>query len=109
MSQPRSSLWANRAGSSAALAILLLAFILRVVNLGHVEIGGDEAFSYALMSRSFNEIVDITYRLQEPHPVGSYFIQHIGIGLFGNSEFSIRFISVLFGMLAVALMAAFVR
>ena len=30
-----------------------------------------------------------------------------GIGLFGDSEFGIRFISVWFGMLAVALMAAF--
>ena len=109
MNQPRTAIWSNRASAIAALVILLAAFGLRVVNLGHVEIGGDEAFSYALMSRSFDEIVNITYRLQEPHPVGGYFIQHIGIGLFGDSEFSIRFISVLFGMLAIALIAAFAR
>ena len=113
MSQSRaqfhSPIWAHRAGTLAALAVLLIAFTLRVVNLNHIEIGGDEAFSYALMSRSFDEIINITYRLQEPHPVGGYFIQHIGIGLFGDSEFAIRYISVIFGMLAVALMAAFVR
>ncbi len=109
MTQQRPSLWSHRASTIAALAILLIAFGLRVINLNHIEIGGDEAFSYALMSRSFSEIVDITYRLQEPHPVGSYFIQHIGIGLFGDSEFGIRYTSVLFGMVAVALMGAFAR
>jgi hypothetical protein len=85
------------------ITILLAAFALRVAALDQTEIGGDEAFSYDFISRSYAGIVQATLDMQEPHPPGSYFIQKAAMTLFGGNEFSLRFISVVFSMAAIAL------
>jgi 4-amino-4-deoxy-L-arabinose transferase-like glycosyltransferase len=87
----------------ALAATLLVAFGLRVTRLGQQELRGDEAFGYFFSQRSFAQIVDATLALQEPHPVASYFVQRPWVGLAGDSEFSLRFLGVAFGVLAVAL------
>lgn len=83
--------------------LLLLAFGLRVYRLDYQELRGDEAFGYFFSLHSFAEIVQSTLALKEPHPVASYFLQHIWLNWAGHSEFALRFINVWFGTLAVAL------
>jgi len=94
---------------AAALAIVLLAFGLRVAGLGYQELRGDEAFGYFFAQRDYAEIIDATIELQEPHPVASYFVQRAWLGVAGDSEFSLRFTSAWFGVLAVALLLRLAR
>ena len=88
----------------AALAIVLLAFGLRVAGLGQQELRGDEAFGYFFAQRDYAEIIDATIELQEPHPVASYFVQRAWLGVAGDSELALRFPPAWFGVLAVALL-----
>jgi hypothetical protein len=87
----------------AMLLLLLLACALRVYRLDYQELRGDEAFGYFFSLRSFADIVDATIRLAEPHPVASYFVQKGWLALAGAGEFALRFVSVWFSVLAVAL------
>ncbi len=89
--------------------VLLAAFALRVFSLGSAEIGGDEAFTADFLTRSFDGIVQATFDLREPHPVGSYFIQKVWMAAVGNSEYALRMSSVLVGILACALMYRLAR
>ena len=89
---------------AAALAIVLLAFGLRVAGLGQQELRGDEAFGAFFAQRDYAGIIDATIELQEPHPVASYFVQRAWLGIAGDLEFALRFPSAWFGVLAVALL-----
>lgn len=86
-----------------ALAILLGAFGLRAWQLDFQELRGDEAFGYFFSLRPYGEIIDATFTLQEPHPVASYFVQKAWLDWAGHSEFALRFSSLWFGVLGVAL------
>lgn len=94
---------ANTPVQLALLAILLLAFALRTANLGGQELRGDESFGYFFMQQGYREIIDATVRLNEPHPVASYFVQKAWMRASGTSEYSLRFVGVSFSTLAVAL------
>jgi 4-amino-4-deoxy-L-arabinose transferase-like glycosyltransferase len=85
------------------LAILLAAFALRAWRLDFQELRGDEAFGYFLSLRPYGEIISATFALQEPHPVAGYFVQKAWLEWAGHSEFALRFVSLWFGVLAVAL------
>lgn len=87
-----------------ALAILLLAFGLRVHWLGVQELRGDEAFGYFFVQRDYAEIVAATIDLQEPHPVASYFVLKAWLAVAGDREVALRVPSAWFGVLAVALL-----
>lgn len=87
------------------LVLLLLAFALRVTNLGAQELRGDEAFGYFFVQNSYRDIIHQTFALQEPHPVASYFLLKAWLGVAGQSEYALRFAGVWFGVLAVALLA----
>lgn len=89
---------------SFLLLTLLLAFALRTYRLDFQELRGDEAFGYFFSLRTFDDIVESTLRLQEPHPVASYFVQKGWLSWAGASEFALRLVSVWFGVLAVALL-----
>lgn len=95
------------------VAIFLLAFALRVFRLDFQELRGDEAFGYFFSRRSYGDIIAATLALREPHPVGSYFLQHLWlewaapVGVPG--EFVVRFVSVWFGVLGVALLYRLAR
>ena len=89
---------------NSQLAIFLLAFALRLFCLDFQELRGDEAFGYFFSLRPYDDIIAATLALREPHPVGSYFLQHIWLEWAGHSEFALRFVSVWFGVLAVALL-----
>lgn len=86
-----------------ALGALLLAFLLRVYWLDHQELRGDEAFGYFFVQRTYADMIEATVALAEPHPVGSYFVLKPWLSLAGDGEFALRFPSVWFGVLAVAL------
>ncbi len=91
------------------LALLLLAFALRLYRLDYQELRGDEAFGYFFSLRSLPDIVQATLDLQEPHPVASYDLQHYWLAWAGHSEFALRFPAAWFGLLAVALLYALGR
>lgn len=93
----------------ALLAILLLAFGLRVAYLGAQELRGDESFGYFFMQQGYREMIDATVALKEPHPVASYFVQKAWMQASGTSEFALRFVSVWFSTLAVALLVRLAR
>ena len=99
----------TRSTRAALLAVLLLAFGLRVFLLDYQELRGDEAFGYFFSLRPPGDIVDATLALQEPHPVGSYLLQHGWLALAGHSEYALRFLSVWWSVLAVALLAGLAR
>ena len=103
------SIPAERQFRIALLACLLLAFGLRVARLDHQELRGDEAFGYAFIQRTYQEMVNDTIRLAEPHPVASYFAQKAWLGWAGDSPFALRFVSVWFSVLAVALLYRLAR
>ena len=91
------------------LAVLLLAFALRVANLGAQELRGDEAFGYFFVQNDYAVIVGDTIALREPHPVASYFVLKPWLALAGDSEFALRFLGVWWGLLAVALLYRLAR
>ena len=84
--------------------VLLLAFALRVFRLGYQELRGDEALGRLFTLEPFGKIIASTISLREPHPVASYFVEKTWLGLAGHSEFALRFASLWFGVLAVALL-----
>jgi len=91
-------------GRGSALIIVLAAFAARTFRLGYQELRGDEALGRLFSLEPFDQIVRSTIALREPHPVASYFLQKAWFGLAGHSEFALRFLSVWFGVLAVALL-----
>ena len=93
----------------ALVALLLAAFALRAYRLDIRELSGDEAFGYFFALRPYSGIAQATLSLREPHPVASYFVQKAWSGLAGDSEFALRFASVWWGVLAVAILYRFAR
>lgn len=87
----------------ALLAVILLGFLLRLFRLDFRELRGDESFGYFFSLSSPGQIVARTLALQEPHPVGSYLLQHVWIQIAGTHEFALRLISVLAGTVAIPL------
>ncbi len=81
------------------LAIILLAFALRVYRLGHQSLWDDEAKSVWVSSWSVTEI--LVEQSQHEHPPLHYLLLHFWLPLAGESEFSVRFVSLFFGLLSV--------
>ena len=87
----------------ALLAIILAGFLLRLFRLGFRELRGDESFGFFFSLPSPAQIVAQTLALQEPHPVGSYVLQHVWFQVAGTHEFALRFIPVFAGTVAIPL------
>ena len=96
----------HRAGM---LLILLVGFALRLFRLDFQELRGDEAFGYFFSLHSFARILEDTLTLREPHPVGSYFLQHAWYGIAGTSEFALRALTALAGTAAIPLVYRMAR
>jgi mannosyltransferase len=89
--------------------VLLLAFALRLFYLTDKEIWYDEAFAALYAGRDLGSIVygtitPVQGAAADIHPLLYYFFLH-GWMQIGQSPFVLRFPSVAFGMLAVALVA----
>ena len=93
----------------ALVALLLTAFALRAYRLDTRELSGDEAFGYFFALQPYVGIVQATLSLREPHPVASYFVQKAWSEIAGDGEFALRFASLWWGVLAVAILYRFAR
>ena len=91
------------------LLAVLAGYSLRVWRLDFQELRGDEAFGYFFSQSPYAQIVADTLSLQEPHPVASYFVQKAWLGLAGDSEFALRYVSVWFSVAAIALLFRLAR
>jgi mannosyltransferase len=90
------------------LSALALGFGARVFRLDGQSLWGDEAIS---VSRATQSLLDITRAA--PHegtlPPLYYYLLHFWEPLAGTSEFSVRYLSLLFGVLTIAVLASAVR
>ena len=81
------------------LIILIIATVLRLYNLTAISLWHDEAFSALLVKYNLSEMM---YRIAlDVHPPFYYLVLRCWDLFFGNSLFSIRMFSVLFGILIV--------
>ncbi len=84
------------------LAVLLLAFALRVLWLAEANIWWDEGWTVLLMRESVGSIVEMTS--MDTHPPFYFWLSHGMWLLMGESEFAVRFLSVAAGTLTVAVL-----
>lgn len=79
--------------------IFLVAFALRLYHIDFLDIWRDEAFSINIAGRSIQEIIHVTVR--DTQPPLHILMLHFWIKFFGNSAFSVRFLSLIFGMVTL--------
>jgi len=90
------------------IAILLLALVLRLINLGSRNLWYDEAFAVLYAEKSFSAILygtitQVEGAAADVHPLLYYFFLHLWMGLFGQSPFIVRLPSVIFGLASIVL------
>src|SRR5205823_5698790 len=90
------------------LGIVLAAFGLRVARLGTQSLWGDEMFSVYRARQSLGEITQAVPDERTLPPL-YYYLLHLWIPFAGKTETAVRFPSVAFGVLAVALLYVLVR
>lgn len=81
--------------------IILLALLLRVYALGAESMWLDEILSVNTAKRSIISIIEKESSGQAVHPPFYYIILHFWMKLFGDSDFSVRFPSVIFGVASI--------
>jgi hypothetical protein len=92
---PLASLWYER---FAYILLLLVAFGLRAWQLGEDELWFDEAGSVFIARKSLFDLWRYSATAISEHPPLYYTLLHYWRVLAGESEFAIRFLSLLFGM-----------
>ena len=88
------------------IPLLLLAFALRVHGLEHHNIWGDEAFSIALSKQPISQIISGD---SETNPPLYHVLLHYWISVSGESIFSVRYLSVIPGILLVPILQIIAR
>jgi mannosyltransferase len=84
----------------ALLGFVLIGLFLRVYHLGTESLWIDEAWSISMSKASVLQLfVDVAQG--DVHPPLYYFVLHYWVNLFGTSEFGVRLLSSLFGVLAI--------
>jgi mannosyltransferase len=86
-----------------AVALALVAFALRIYRLDFVSLRGDESFTVLFAAQPLPELVE-GIRNVEPNPPLYYLVLRGAMGLFGEHDFSARFVSAFFGVLAIPLL-----
>ena len=97
----------SRRSLAVAVLLLLLAYALRLYRLDGQSLWWDEGISLHLATSSLGEIV--RDRLANIHPPLYFFLLKGWLALVGVSPFTGRYLSVLAGLLSVALVFAIVR
>ncbi|MFZ0926001.1 MAG: glycosyltransferase family 39 protein [Halobacteriota archaeon] len=82
------------------LAIVIIGLFLRVYCLGASNLFVDEAVSIYIAKLSLSQLLQTQAQLDLNPPLYA-FVLHYWMVLFGDSEFSVRFLSVVFGTLAI--------
>jgi 4-amino-4-deoxy-L-arabinose transferase-like glycosyltransferase len=90
----------------ALLLIILLGFALRVFRLGWQELRGDEAFNYLFARMATAEIIPTLIGEGDPHSPFPYLLLHGWLRLTGDSEFAMRYLSLVAGVLLLPLIYA---
>ncbi len=85
--------------------ILLLAFALRLYQLDVQSIWWDEGHSIFVATQPVSQIP--TLPAMDVHPPGYFILLHLWLNLAGTSEFALRYLSVIFSLLTVALLWRF--
>ena len=98
---PRSEIWLLTS------VILLVAFALRAYRLGAQSIWWDEGHSIQMASAELARIP--TLPGMDVHPPGYFALLHQWMAVAGRSEFALRYLSLVFSMLTVALLMRFGR
>ncbi|MBN1887159.1 MAG: glycosyltransferase family 39 protein [Thermoflexales bacterium] len=83
------------------VGVLLLAFALRAYRLGEQNIWWDEGYSVYVARHSLGALT--TVAAGDTHPPLYYWLLHLWMIPAGQSEFALRFPSLTFGVLTVAL------
>lgn len=91
---------ASLEGLTSGTLLCLLAFGLRLYRLGSQSLWYDEAASLFAASQPLASLS--APLVLEPHPPLYFLLLHGWMVLAGSSEFSLRFLSVLFSVLAIA-------
>jgi 4-amino-4-deoxy-L-arabinose transferase-like glycosyltransferase len=92
----------NKLGPTAVLlAIVLLGFGLRLHRLGDQNIWWDEGHAIWTARQRLTETTDIT--AHDVHPPLYLWMLHWWLALTGESEFAVRYLSVIGGMLTISL------
>jgi len=81
------------------LALFLLAFALRIYRLDYADLSGDETWSVMVAGGS---LADVVASEAGTHPPLYHLLLHFNMQLAGRSVFSIRYLSVLWSMIALA-------
>jgi 4-amino-4-deoxy-L-arabinose transferase-like glycosyltransferase len=90
-----------------ALLLVFLAFALRMSKLAEQAFWWDEAWSAWVASEPFAQTTELTR--SDVHPPLYQWALHVWLRLVGYSEFALRTLSVLFGVLAVAMAGTLAR
>ena len=81
--------------------ILSVGLFLRIYHLGYESIWVDEGYSIIFAKLNFPQLIEVTSK--DVHTPFYFMILHYWINLFGDSEFSIRFPSAVFGFIAIVM------
>ncbi len=90
------------APGAAAWLVLLLAMALRLYRLPAQSMWWDEGHSLFVAGHSLAAIP--TVPAMDVHPPLYFWLLHLWLGVAGQSEFALRFLSLTFGLLTVAVM-----
>lgn len=82
------------------LAILFLGLFLRIYHLSNESIWYDEAYSIKMATSSLHQSLEHIAQYDK-HPPLYYLLLRYWINLFGDTEFSTRFLSVIFGFFSI--------
>ena len=91
-----------RGQRQAALAIILLAFLLRAVHLDFQSLWSDEGIS---LFRAVQPLPELWRNMPVEHVPGYFVLLHVWMAATGQADFALRYLSLLPSVLAVALMA----
>ncbi len=94
---------------AVVLMLTLLAFAVRVYRLRASEFWFDEAGSYFIASKDYAAMFDYLRQAVSEHPPVYYLLLHEWMQWAGASEFALRYLSLIFGVLFVPLLYRFAR
>jgi hypothetical protein len=97
----------HRCQQWALLGIILLAFVLRVYDLGRQELWFDEALSAIIAGKGWAGILAYTLSAPFEHPPPYYLTLYSWMNMAGASEFALRFFSMFWGVLLIPLLYRF--
>lgn len=90
---------------SIVIVITILALCLRMINLDKPEgLWFDELYSHLIAKEQFPFDILTQLKTNDAHMPLYYFILHFWMGLFGDSDIVLRFLSVVFGTISVPIL-----